>query len=702
MTFQFDKSLAKPVVPPEGEGELPLGSRQGHLLRGEFVNLRFSTQNVEGRSIVCALQVEAVHPKIVDDKRVYDLSFLLPRLQKSSPSTVAQIVNPTLSMDSRIDALRIAVVNIAKVTEHIAPLNQPRYATGQLPSVDGLEPSFAVKQVVLTQLPDIVRGYARRGITVVRNGEPWVQFLVIENEGGLCDASIVVLPSGLELPLLDFHGHSVTTETLSGSIHDLTHLLLKGRYESELKVLESLAAELSRRLDRNPDAPKSLTKRNFEHEIVLASRDGVLWASDNGGKPNRGGNVPTERDFKARELPDGRVLWIRHQTQRLSSEITLVTDSLEGAQYLISFHYPPHAHPKVASVARELSKGAAWPLFQGITDLLHQVPRSGLSIVIPTSSDIYPPGVNALMREVHRVVPEVSFSRGLFRLHLSKFDHYLPDFISELVKGRSPFMGVVESSDPTQAWWVQGFLDRDMRGTLFAVNGLGGTIVVSDHASLHSSDSQRSRLVKFFKTLADDSAQLTQNPNFTTDLRESRRNLPVTCWSDAMAYSHLSDTIARCWAALVREGGFSSQHNPVEASWSARRLREGVWSVSLLTRGGSVGWLPHLINFTVTKDGVMELAFSSGRRGPLGGLRGSRVWAQAARPIESELVYEVVRLIAQGAKGQLPQSFGRTVQLLDPSLGASLFPWSSLREADPEHDRHNVLRRLWNALRGIW
>lgn len=262
--------------------------------------------------MVISLQVEAVNPKVAWDKRVFDLSFLLPRVHEVNPTTVSQIVDPRLSMESRLDALRIAVVNIAGITEYLAPLNEPRYAAGHAPSADGLEPSVSVKQVVLTQLADLLRGYSRRGVTLVRNAEPWVQFHITENDEGMCDASLVVLPAGLELPLLDRSGSSVTDATLNGTIHDFTHLLLKRRYDPELKVLESLAVELSQRLERNPDAPKSLKERNFRHEIVLAARDGILWAEDRKLATTAHREAPVERNFQARELPDGRVLWIRH------------------------------------------------------------------------------------------------------------------------------------------------------------------------------------------------------------------------------------------------------------------------------------------------------------------------------------------------------------------------------------------------------
>ena len=701
MTFQHNNRNAKPV-PSDGGSSLPMEAGPCQILTSDFVNLRFSTRFVDNKLIVSSLQVEAVNPKVSGDKRVFDLSFLLPRVSERNSTTVAQVVDPRLSMDARLDALRVAVVNIAGVTEQLPPLNEPRYGAGHSPSADGLEPSFSVKQVVLTHLGDLLRGYSRRGVTLVRNAQPWIQFHITENEKGMCDASLVVLPTGLELPLLDRSGCAVTEQTLNGAIHDITHLLLKGRYEPELKVLEALALELTQRLNKNPDAPRSLTARNFGHEIIFAARDGILWAEDSKAPATGNQAVPVERNFEARELPDGRVLWIRHRSRRISSELSFVIDSLEGGQSTLSFHYPPHLHPKVARVAEKLSQGAQWPSFLEITDLLHAAPRTGLSVTIPTSSENYASAVNALVREIHREIPEMHIQRGLFWEPFGRFAEYLPDFVSELVKGRSPFSATIESQEPSDSWWIQGFLDRDLKGSLFAINALGASIVVSDHPCMHSPELQHTQLVKFYKTLSDDPSRLTHNPKYMTGMRELRRNLPDRTLRDAMAYSVVLEVVSTCWKALVKEGGFSPHKSASDVRWYTNRLAEGVWSVSLLTGRGVGGWLPYLINFTVTKDGVMEIAYSHGRRGLFGSLLGSRIWSQGACPIEGADVHAAVRAIAQRAKGSLPHTLRHAVRLISPSLDTSLFPWSSLRYADPDRKQYDLLSRLWEKFKAMW
>ncbi len=685
--------IGKDVVFPEAKVLV-------HVLGSDFVNLRFSNRIIDGRPRVTSLQVEAVHPKVQGDKRVFDLSFVLEQISSAHPTTVAQIVDPHLSMEARLDALKIAVLNIARVTLPLLPLNEPRYGSGHSPSADGLEPSFSVRHVVLTHFSDLLQGYSRRGVTVVRNAEPWIQFHIIEGRSGLSDASLVVLPTGVELPLLDRTGSAVTEGSLNETIHDFTHLLLKGRYEPELKVLDSLASELTHRLNRNPDAPDTLKKRNFGHEIILAARDGLLWSQSGEASAAHAGKLPAELHFEARGLPDGRVLWIRHQCRRISSEVSLVMDSLEGGQCTISFHYPPHAHAKVARVAKKLSLGTTWPVFQEITDLLFAVPRSGLSLMFPTSTDSYPAQVNGLIKEVARVASGVHLERGLLREGFERFDGYLPDFVSELVKGRSPFMATIASESPADMWWVQGFLDRDLRGSVFAVNALGGSIVVSDPQALLSTDTHRGRLVKFFKTLVNDPARLTQNLNYSTGMRESRCNLPEKSWRDAFAYSTLVSVIEEVWEALVLEKCVSRSESAGWCRWHTKRLEDGVWSVSLLPRNRDR--LPYLINFKVAQEGVREIAYSYGRRGPLGSLLGRRIWMDGGGVIGSEYLDPTVRAIARSASGTLGHSVRYALSHISPGLEFSLLPLASLRECDPDHKRHDLLARLWNACKGIW
>ena len=680
--------------------DLPLMHGEARVIEGDFVALRFATQKLNEQEIVTRLHLEARHPKVVGDARIFDLSVILAEGYRRHPGTVAQIVNPELSMEARLDALRTVVVHFAGLRDSLSPLNEPSLSTMSKRSLDGWEPSFAIKHVVLTEFGDALRGYARRGVTVVRNEEPWVQFLIIENSNGLCDASMVVLPTGVELPLLDRNGHAVGETTLNETIHDFTHLLRKGRYEPELKALETVAAELADRLHRNPDAPHALKKRNFAHEVVFAARDGLLWTKENTATTSHRGVKVSEKEFEARELPDGRVLWLSHRHRRSSSDITLVGESLEGGRYELSFLYPVQTHQRVARLFDRVISGKQWPDFHEITDLLHAVPRSSFAIILPSSMDTYPSAVNSLMREIQGHAPEFAVERGLQRETFYRMDPHLSDCVLELVMGRSPFFTVIDNGNPAESWCVQAFLDRDLKGRVFAVNALGGSIMVCDQKVPVSTEFRRTQLLKFFKTLAEDSGRIASNPNHENGLLEVRRNLPGPRWNDAFAYDAAARAASLCWDALVKDGCFSPQRSASEMRWHSQKISEGVWSVSLVAPSGRHGWLPYLINFIVIPDGITEVSYSRGLRGIFGGLWGKRVLPEGGRTLSDAQVLEVIRILIRSSKGMLGMSESAAFREISPDIRSTFL--SSLRSVDPDRTDYDILRRIANYFRNTW
>jgi hypothetical protein len=525
-----------------------------------------------------------------------------------------------------------------------------------------------------------------------------VQFFITETRETLHSASIVVLPSGLELPLLDREGLPVTDTTLNGAIHDFTHLLRRGRYTPELKALERLAAELTNRLSRNSDPPFVLARRNFGHEVLLAARDGILWSKDPRSTAAHRGVAALPSEFQARELPDGRVLWVRHRQRTSSSELTFIADSLEGVRCEITFHYPPQAHPRVSRLLAKAVNGPRWPLFHEITDLLHAVPRSGFAVKIPKSSDTYPSTLNKFMGDIAEALPAHDVERGLFREHFHRFDHHLSEFVSEFVMGRSPFFTVIDNGDPSESWYVQGFLDRDLHGTFYAVNALGASIVAREAGIVGTLESRRERLLTFLKLLEGNSAQLTRNPNFTSGLSEVRRNLPGRSWEDALGYSAAIHGVSVAWNALVKEGAFSPQHRASAMRWHTQKVREGVWSVSLVTDSSRAGLVPYLLTITASHYGVAEICYSRGVRGPLGGLWGRRVRVLSGGGLSDEEVFQSVRVIAQGTKGTLGMSERRALSNVAPSASTTIL--SSLRDVDPDGDKRDLLKRLWRYLSG--
>ena len=702
MTSQYFNNERDIVSGDVGPASLPLVTSHTRVLESDFVNLRFTASVVDGARKITRLLVEARNPKVSGESRVFDLTSILPEVYKRHAATVDQIVDPGLSMEARLDALKIAAINMAGLRDPFPAIHEISYGLHGARSGDGLEPSFSIKSVVLSELSDVLRGFSRRGVTVVRNEEPWVQFQIIERVDRFCDASLVILPSGLELPLLDRCGQLVSADSLNGIIHDLTHVLQKGRYKPELEALDEIAAELTARLRRNPDAPEALKKRNFSHEILLAARDGVLWARDDKTEAQ-----PQERHYahpggEPLDLPDGRLLWLRHRSGRVSSEVLLCGNSLEGAPFQLTFHYPRHAESKLAKIVNKLRQGSVWPKFRELTDLLHAVPRSAFSLIIPKSSDNYPTAVNSFLRETQARLPDASLERGLPLKQFERFDEYLPDMVLEFVRGRLPFHSEIQSTDPSESWSVLGFLDADLRGNLYAVNALGGSIVVREPGFPTSTEYRRKLLLKFFSLLSEHSSSVTHNPNFNTGLAQSRRNLPDKSWSDAHAYSAVGHIASLMWESLRGEVGKSFELQPGDVRWHAKQRGEGVWSVSLLTSGVNGAWLPRVLNCTVTPSGVVEVAYSGGSRGIFGTLLGRRVWSEGERIIPDHHVRELIGIFTSHARGALGVGVREAVGRVSPLLQSSLLPWSRIPHADPDQHQNDRLARLWETLKGMW
>lgn len=700
MIHQFDEHRGGILGERLGGSSLPSGPDVSHEIDDAYAAIRFSTVHVDGAELVSRLSVEAKHPKIPGDSRVFDLSHVLAEGYRRHPATVSQIVNPNLSLESRLDALRTVAFDIAQIKEPVPPLHDTVYGSKEDRFVDGLERTLVIKQVVLTEFADILQGYSRRGVTVVRNEEPWVQFHITERSESLCNASIVIMPTGLEFPLLDRSGHPVTDRSLNGAIHDFIHILRQERCEPELKALEAVAAELTKRLRRHPDPPPALAQRDFGHEVAVAARNSARRAP--GSEEQRGLTEARllNGEFHATELPDRRVFWSRHRLRPISSEVTFIVDSLDGSRFEVSFHYPSRFHQRVARLLATACKLGQWPQFRKMTDFLRASPGGGFAVVLLQSADLYPAAVNALMHDIEQALPQSGIDRGLLRARSSGLCYFLPEFLSELVKGRSPFSLVVDNGSPAESWHVQVFLDRDLQGTVYAVNALGGSLVVGERQIVGSLASRRSRLLKFFKLLAEDSGSVTHNPNRSRGFYEVRRNLPENSGNDALGYAAAIHGASIVWDALVKEGGFTPEQSASGVRWDSRKLREGVWAVSLVAPTGRGAWLPYLITVTANPSGIIEISYSRGARGLLGGLQGRRVRSLAGGAFSDGEVWNVVRVIAGGSKGTLAMSEGDAFSSVSPFIVPSFL--SSLRSLDPERERRDLLSRFWKYLKSFW
>ena len=117
--------------------DLSLMHGESRVIEGDFVARRFAMHEIDEQEIVTRLHLEARHPKVVGDARIFDLSAILAEGGRRHPGTVAQIVNPELSMEARLDALRTVAVHFAGLRDSLLPLNEPSCSTMFKRSLDG-------------------------------------------------------------------------------------------------------------------------------------------------------------------------------------------------------------------------------------------------------------------------------------------------------------------------------------------------------------------------------------------------------------------------------------------------------------------------------------------------------------------------------------------------------------------------------------
>jgi hypothetical protein len=272
--------------------------------------------------------------------------------------------------------------------------------------------------------------------------------------------------------------------------------------------------------------------------------------------------------------------------------------------------------------------------------------------------------------------------------------------VADLVRGRSPFCSFIDSVHPAEQWCVQAFFDSDLKGSLYAVNALGGSVSVHDDRLDSSFEFRRARILEFFNLLSNHSGRLLYDSTHISGLGELRRNLPDGSWKDALAYAGASRGASIVWAALSREWGSLLDDSSKAVKWETQRLTEGLWAVSLCSPFGRTSWFPYLVTLKVDPAGVVEVLYSKGARGPLGGLLGRRVFDSSRRVLSDDVVSNIIHVIARGSKGTLGTKERMEFTNVTPTLRRTFL--SSLRSFDPERKQHDLLARLWHVLRRIW
>lgn len=679
---------------PEVSGALGRVRSAPMVIHGDYVTLRFERCRVAGIDQIVSLELEATHPKVPNARRVFPLSHILADGYRRCRTTVEQIVARDLSMESRLDALRTVMESMTVKDIPVRAEPSPRQRASA-DSPDELEPTFAIRNTLHTELRDVLRGYSRRAVTVYRNEKPLLDFFLIEDRAGLRHASMHVHPGGLEWPLLDAAGEAVTTETVDYAIHDFTHILRRARSASPRRALEAVALEITERVRRNPDASKRLQERFFVEEIAAAARDVRLWSLDFGVPEISPVLAPEGQGFLPRTLPDNRMIWVQHETEgRIPNVVRVVGFSTSGTKFQVEFHYPANLEWKIGATVGTFMNGEGRPSFERLIGFLFSARKSGLSIHFSNAAESYPAAVNALIQSVSETHREELLDRGLVPAHSRHQEIFIPVIVDELVRGRLPLGGVFGRGGPAYRWCVQAFLDEDLDGKVVAVNGFGGVITLT---SLPGSSlvARRAQLLRLFDLLHNAPRDILELSLAGSAFREDRKLLPE--WGECETYQRVNRAAKQIWRVAVATGGFGPNGTIEERPWLVSRDSGSRWSVSLPSVYSTGERLPYVIKCSVGNMGVEEIVISEGRRDLFGRLRGVSLKPLEYRPFTEP---EVRAILSASCAPLLWVDKLKAMQAACPDMVG--FSWVGLRSIDPEVNRRDIIAKVWNWLRTLW
>ena len=677
------------VSPEELSREIP----------GEYLTVRFAEKMVEPAPLVTKLELEVSHPKLPGQSRTFDISYLLHEGYRASPSTIRQIVDPSFSSESRADALRTLLVDICNVRGNFPPdRREVSVSPCRDDIIDELEPTFEIRGQLLTELGDVVRGYSRRAVTVVRNHKPLVQFLLIEQEGVVRHASILLHPSHIEWPLLDRNGRYVTDQTVDATLHDFTHQLRQTRQAPMLRIIESLGREVQDRVAQNEDAPEALRRRAFVQEAWTACRDDRVWTPEFGAPPISPVLAPPGYGYTARELPDGRAFWIYHDIQGSGDVIRIAGYSRSGSLFSVQLHYPPHMSWRVAMLCERIVSSGGWPDFSPALEVLRTSKKSGVSLHYSPGADQYPAAVNALLDIARGCEGNRNIGRGVWSDEDGRMEGYFADMVTEFVKGRLPIHGSIGGRNPASSWVFHAMLDEDLNGTVLFVNSLRGSLTLRSMLGFDV-ESRRQDLLEVLNSMYDSPGEFIEKFYGIGSFEVTAHNLPRR---GEVELSGALNTIAvSMWKGIKAAGHYFSIDLCGHAPWSSQRLISGDWALSLESVHSVRGALPYLLTCIVHEGGVREILVSYGERGFLGGLLGKQIVPNGGSGFFSEHeVGAIVRSLADRSPDAKGVSVSDRVLAICPHAHVSWL--SSLRRFDPQFKQRDLLSRIVRWFQNIW
>mgnify|MGYP006275964741 CR=1 FL=1 len=228
-------------------------------------------------------------------------------------------------------------------------------------------------------------------------------------------------------------------------------------------------------------------------------------------------------------------------------------------------------------------------------------------------------------------------------------------------------------------------------------NGLSGHVTLSTIECLLDTHIRGREIQLALQRLSQGGSAIFDGAPLNPLFMERRANLPQASQDDRRSYELANHAAAVCLNAL-QDAGYS--RGSAEASWVVKHPREGHWSLTLPSLFSINRALPYLINLQVGPEGVWEIAYSRGQRGPLGGLFGRRIFSGPTTEAFSDAeITRVLTVLCSEEGRQDPMREFRELSTI--RQGVSVLAMAPLREVDPEAIHRDTIARFWSGLKSL-
>lgn|GEM_PF-6654654 len=663
-----------------------------------------SDEGAEGA--VVGLYVDTIDPTMPGYARRFDLSQLCSTAAARSPRTLQQTVDPALSEDARLDALKCLVLRICQVppgdiqgTEVVPQGNDPRQrgdsASGALECV--------VRRVLCTSLEELFEGVQSRSLRVLRGHKPIVEFIVTEREAQLQGARMRIIPVGCEVPLLDDKGFAVDDDSLSRAIDDFFDIVRHCPDPSIAQVVELLAREYDIRRFKGQGRTIRPLGVHLRSQIGTLRRNSERDEAHNSLTPEHF-EFDSRATWGSRRIEDGRMLWIGLRQPRWTGDVTSVV--LHGwvgrsIPFRVTVECPSWLGLSAQQLRALFLEGEMTPGGGLSVPRLAREPIDSVKYEIASDPRLYPETVNSFVRHKRKLFGDSAMGLGLLVGRDPLQTVPVKEMIEEFTRvgARYPVWGSVSSKDVLSRWSFQGFVDENMQGRLFVSNPMGARI------SLQFEQPRGVGEAASNSTLEEALEVLFAEPERFWDYIEQLpsgccRNMTAPYVGEDLGSPVLAEVANMLWEQVEERYLFGRALLSRFVPWRVIPLLDGR-SAIVVARPDMCGReATPLFVLVMGVSGIEEFLVSLGERSALGMLRGTLFIPQDAMTFDDSEMEEIVRFICCSIAGNEAGVLKKSVKDLIPL--ATQIDAVSMALFDPQREEKDLVLRALNWIRRLF